>query len=44
MQTLYVEPTVLGRTAMRRSFNSRVRDEFLALEIFDNLQELLSTS
>lgn len=36
--TLYIEPGSPWENAYAESFNSRFRDEFLALEIFDNLQ------
>lgn len=35
--TLYIEPGSPWENAYAESFNSRFRDEFLALEIFDNL-------
>ena len=35
--TLYIEPASPWQNAFAESFNSRFRDEFLALEIFDNL-------
>ena len=36
--TLYVAPGSPWENAFAESFNSRFRDEFLALELFDNLQ------
>jgi transposase InsO family protein len=36
--TLYVAPGSPWENAFAESFNSRFRDEFLALEVFDNLQ------
>src|SRR6185295_8833313 len=38
IETLYVEPGSPWENGYAESFHSRVRDEFLALEIFDNLQ------
>jgi len=38
VQTLYVEPGSPWENGYAESFHSRVRDEFLALEIFDNLR------
>ncbi len=38
VQTLYVEPGSPWENGYAESFHSRVRDEFLALEIFENLQ------
>ena len=35
--TLYIEPGSPWQNAFAESFNSRFRDEFLALEVFDNL-------
>ena len=35
--TLYIEPGSPWENAYAESFNSRFRDEFLALEVFDNL-------
>lgn len=37
VETLYIEPGSPWENAYSESFNSRFRDEFLALEIFDNL-------
>jgi putative transposase len=37
VQTLYIEPGSPWENGYAESFHSRVRDEFLALEIFDNL-------
>lgn len=37
VETLYIEPGSPWENAFAESFNSRFRDEFLALEIFDNL-------
>ena len=36
--TLYIEPGSPWENAYIESFNSRFRDEFLALEVFDNLR------
>lgn len=36
--TLYIEPGSPWENAYAESFNSRFRDEFLALEVFDNLR------
>jgi transposase InsO family protein len=38
VQTLYVEPGSPWENGYAESFHSRLRDEFLALEIFDNLR------
>jgi len=38
VQTLYVEPGSPWENGYAESFHSRVRDEFLALEIFENLR------
>ena len=38
VEALYVEPGSPWENGYAESFHSRVRDEFLALEIFDNLQ------
>jgi putative transposase len=38
VETLYVEPGSPWENGYAESFHSRVRDEFLALEIFDNLR------
>ena len=35
--TLYIEPGSPWQNAFAESFNSRFRDEFLSLEVFDNL-------
>jgi len=37
VSTLYIEPGSPWENAFAESFNSRFRDEFLALEVFDNL-------
>lgn len=37
VETLYIEPGSPWENAYSESFNSRFRDEFLAMEIFDNL-------
>ena len=36
--TLYIEPASPWQNAFAESFNSRLRDEFLSLEVFDNLK------
>ena len=38
VETLYIEPGSPWENAWAESFNSRFRDEFLSLEIFDNLR------
>ncbi len=44
--TLYIEPGSPWENAYAESFNSRFRDEFLSLEVFDNLRaaQLLTTA
>lgn len=37
IETLYIEPGSPWQNGYAESFNSRCRDEFLALEVFDNL-------
>lgn len=37
VETLYIEPASPWQNGFAESFNSRLRDEFLALEVFDNL-------
>ena len=37
IETLYIEPGSPWENAFSESFNSRFRDEFLALEVFDNV-------
>lgn len=38
VETLYIEPGSPWENAYAESFNSRLRDEFLALEVFDDLR------